>query len=399
VVKALVVGAGGVGLGFVSELLSQSGWQMTFADIDSDLVAAVNEYGSITFNKVGAQIEQIEVSGVSAVDLNGPNARQELAEAIATADLVFTAAGAGAFSAVGKLLARAAESVDFTHQPLNVLCCENHKDAAAALRDATSQTISNAELLAQRFAFVNTIVARMCQRLTIEERNLPPVVPGLDVVIVAEAYPLFPIDGSAIAEPVPEFEGLRILARPEFEAWDHRKLYAHNGVHALLGVLGNLAGHTYMYECGQDPELDEVGRRAMWQEVGGALVRAHPQVFTQSDHNAFAEDLYGRITSKLFADTTDRATRNSMRMIQSQDGRLSKAAEFVLRFGGQPRAMALGIAGVMMLNSKPQQQVAELLDYIDPSVRDELIALTEEAFATIRMWRENPARQLSSFLQ
>jgi len=214
---------------------------------------------------------------------------------------------------------------------------------------------------------------------------LSTVVPGLDVVIVAEAYPLFPIDGSAIAEPVPEFEGLRILARPEFEAWDHRKLYAHNGVHALLGVLGNLAGHTYMYECGQDPELDEVGRRAMWQEVGGALVRAHPQVFTQSDHNAFAdEDLYGRITSKLFADTTDRATRNSMRMIQSQDGRLSKAAEFVLRFGGQPRAMALGIAGVMMLNSKPQQ---------------ELIALTEEAFATIRMWRENPARQLSSFLQ
>jgi len=78
VVKALVVGAGGVGLGFVSELLSQSGWQMTFADIDSDLVAAVNECGSITFNKVGAQIEQIEVSGVSAVDLNGPNARQEL---------------------------------------------------------------------------------------------------------------------------------------------------------------------------------------------------------------------------------------------------------------------------------------------------------------------------------
>ncbi len=86
-------------------------------------------------------------------------------------------------------------------------------------------------------------------------------------------------------------------------------------------------------------------------------------------------------------------------MIQSQDGRLSKAAEFVLRFGGQPRAMALGIAGVMMLNGKPQQQVAELLDYIDPSVRDELIALTEQAFASILIWQEDPAQKLSSFLQ
>lgn len=397
--EALILGAGGVGLGFVSELLGQSGWQMTFADIASDLVAALKRYGSITFNKVGAQIEQIQISGLSAIDLSSPNVRPELAAALATADLVFTAAGARAFPAIGKLLASAAESVDLAHQPLNVLCCENHKDAAAALREATSQAMSNPELPPERFAFVNTIVARMCQRLTTEEWNLPPVAPGLDAVIVSEAYQLFPIDGSAAATPVPEFEGLRILSGPEFEAWDHRKLFAHNGVHALLGVLGNLAGHTYMYECRQDPELDEVGRRAMWEEVGGALVRAHPQVFTCVDHNAFAEDLYGRITNKLFADTTDRATRNSLRMIQSQDGRLSKAAEFVLRFGGQPRAMALGIAGVMILNDKPQQQVAELLDYIDPSVRAELIALTEEAFATLIAWKEDPAQKLSSFLR
>jgi len=248
-VEALILGAGGVGLGFVSELLGRSGWQMTFADIDSELVAALNRYGSISFNKVGAQIEQIKISGLSAIDLGGPSARQELAEALAAADLVFTAAGAGAFSAVGKLLATAAETIGSAHQPLNVLCSENHKDAAAALTEATSQAMSKPELLAERFSFVNTIVARMCQRLTTEERNLPPVAPGLDVVIVAEDYQVFPIDGSAIAGPVPEFEGLRILSRPEFEAWDHRKLYAHNGIHALLGVLGNLAGYTYMYEC------------------------------------------------------------------------------------------------------------------------------------------------------
>jgi len=397
--KALILGAGGVGLGFVSELLSSSGWEITFADIDSDLVAALNEHGSVTFTKISTGIEQVQVSPLSAIDLSGSDASQQLTEALAAADLVFTAAGAGAFSAVGKLLAAAAESVDLAHQPLNVLCCENHKDAAAALRDATRQAMSNPELLAEKLAFVNTIVARMCQRLTAEERNLPPVAPGLDTVVVAEAYELFPIDGSAAATPMPEFEGLRILSGPEFQAWDHRKLYAHNGIHALVGVLGRLAGHTYMYECRQDIEIDKVGHRAMWEEVGGALVRAHPHVFTRADHSAFAEDLYGRITSELFADTTDRATRNSMRMIQSQDGRLSKAAEFVLRFGGQPRAMALGIAGVMILNHQPQQQVASLLEHIDPSVRTELIALTEEAFATVLTWQGKANQQLISFVQ
>ena len=397
--EALILGAGGVGLGFISELLSSSGWEITFADIDSDLVAALNEHGSVTFNKISTEIEQVQVSPVSAIDLSGSDASQQLTEALAVTDLVFTAAGAGAFPAVGKLLATAAESVDLAHQPLNVLCCENHKDAVTALRQATRQAMNSPELLAAKFAFVNTIVARMCQRLTTEERSLPPVAPDLDTVIVAEAYELFPIDGSAAAAPMPEFEGLRILSGPEFEAWDHRKLYAHNGIHALLGVLGKLAGHTYMYECREDPEIDEVGRRAMWEEVGGALVRAHPQVFTCVDHGAFAEDLYARITSKLFADTTDRAMRNSMRMIQPQEGRLSRAAEFVLRFGGQPRAMALGIAGVMILNHQPQQQVASLLEHIDPSVRTELIALTEEAFATVLTWQKEPAQQLSSFLQ
>jgi len=398
-VKALIFGAGGVGLGFLSELLSSSGWEITFADIDSELVTAINKYGHITFSKVGKQIEQIQASTVSAIDLGMANASEQLTEPLATADLVFTAAGAGAFPAVGKLLASAAEAIDFSRQPLNVLCCENHKDAAAALSGATRQAMKEPALIETKFAFINTVVARMCQRLTVAECNLPPVVPGLDIVIVAEAYDLFPIDGSTAAVPVPEFKGLRILSGAEFQAWDHRKLYAHNGVHAVLGVLGKLAGHTYMYECRQDPEVDAAGRRVMWKEVGGALVRMHSQVFTRADHNAFAEDLYDRICSRLFADTVDRATRNTLRMIQAQDGRLSRAAEFVLQSGGQPRAVALGIAGVMVLNGKPQQQVAELLDYIDPSVRTELIALTEEAFATLLAWQKAPAHQLRAFLQ
>ncbi len=397
--KALILGAGGVGLGFVGELLSSSGWEMTFADIDSELVGALNKHSHAIFNKIGKQIEQVQVSPVSAIDLQTPSASDQLTEVLAGADLVFTTAGARAFEPVGKLLASAAESTIFAHQPLNVLCCENHRNAAAALIEATGQAMKAPELVETKFAFVNTVVARMCQRLTSSERALPAVAPGLDIVIASESYQLLPIDGSAAAAPVPQFAGLRILSGPEFAAWDHRKLYAHNGVHALLGVLGRLAGHTYMHECRRDPDVDAVGRWAMWEEVGGALVRAHPRVFTPADHDAFAEDLYERITNKLFADTTDRATHNTMRMIQPQDGRLSKAAEFVLRFGGQPRSLALGIAGVMILNHQPQQQITSLLDYIDPAVRSELIGLTEEAFATILAWQDDPTQQLRAFLQ
>ena len=397
--RAIILGAGGVGLGFLGELLTSSGGEITFADIDSDLVGALNAQHSYIFNKVGKQIQQVRVSPVRAIDLSEAGAEQQLSAALAEADLVFTAAGAGAFAALGKLLAAAAETTDFAQEPLNVLCCENHHNAAAALSEATGQAGAEAGLLAEKFAFTNTVVARMCQRLTVRERDLSPVAPGLDVVIVAESYGFLPADARTVAPPVPDFEGLRLLPGPVFEAWDHRKLFAHNGTHALLGVLGKLAGHTYMYECRRDLDIDAVGRRAMWEEVGGALLSAHPQVFTPADHDAFAADLYGRITSELFADTVDRATRNTMRMISPEDGRLSAAAEFVLQQGGVPRALALGIAGVLVLNGKSVAETAGLLAHIDPVRRADLIELTTQAFEVITNWQSGGSEGLGSFVR
>ncbi len=396
--RAVIFGAGGVGLGFLGELLTSSGWEITFADIDSDLVGALNAQRSYIFNKVGKQIQQMRVSPVRAVDLSGPGAEQQLAAALAEADLVFTAAGAGAFAALGKSLAAAAETTDFAQEPLNVLCCENHHNAAAALGEVTGQALATPDLLAGKFAFVNTVVARMCQRLTVQERDLAALAPGVDIVIVAESYDLLPADARTVAPPVPEFAGLRLLPGPAFETWDHRKLFAHNGTHALLAVLGKLAGHTYMYECRQDLDIDAAGRRAVWEEVGGALLSAHPQVFTSADQDDFAADLYGRITSELFGDTVDRGTRNTMRMISPEDGRLSGAAEFVLQQGGQPRALSLGIAGVMRLNDKPSHQAGELLAHIDPRTRAELLALTEQAYQVIARWHNGDPHVLGEFL-
>jgi len=397
--KAVIFGAGGVGLGFVGELLTRSGWQVSYADVASGLIAAINQAGEVIYNKVAATIEQMVVHPVSGIDLTGPQADEQLAAALANADLIFTAAGAGAFGSVGELLARAAESVEFAHQPLNVLCCENHKDAAAALAEATRQAMEQPELLDSKFAFVNTVVARMCQRLTSSERALVPVAPGTDTLIVAESYSLFPVDGSAAARPLPNFEGLRVLSGREFQAWDHSKLYAHNGVHALVGILGRLAGYTYMYECGQDSDLDAIARHALSEEVGNALVSAYPDVFSDDEQHAFAKDVYGRVTSKLFADTIARATRNTMRMIQPHDGRLSRAAQFVLLHGGEPRGLALGVAGVMILNDKSQQDIAAVLEHIDCSVRDQLVSLTQEAYTAVLAWQRDAKRNLRTFVE
>ena len=396
--QAVIFGAGAVGLGFLGELLGKSGWQITFADIDSALVAALNAQGRYLFSKVSDRIGPVEVEGVAAIDLGAATAQDQVAAKLREADLIFTAAGARAFPAVGQALARAAQAVTAGRPPLNVLCCENHRDAALALTEATQAALDRPELLPEKYAFVNTVIARMCQRLSPEETEHPPVTPGSHVVIFTEAYQLLPADGSQVAPPMREFEGLRVLSGPEFVAWDHRKLFAHNGTHALLGVLGKLAGHSYMYECALDSDIDAAARRALWEEVGRALLAAHPQVFTRADHEAFAEDLYARITSRLFADGVDRGTRDALRMISPADGRLSGAAELVLKHGGEPRALALAIAGVLRLNGCSVGETAALLAHVDPAVRPQLVELSQRAYQCLATWQEGSRGALRAFL-
>jgi mannitol-1-phosphate/altronate dehydrogenase len=191
---------------------------------------------------------------------------------------------------------------------------------------ASVAEVLGAEDAEARFGFVNTVVGRMCQALTRADRDLPPVTPDAEQVFLVEDYDPFPVDAGALRGAVPVMACLEAVPSEQFAAYEHRKLYAHNGVHALMGVLSKLRGYRYFYEAGQDPELDRIGRRGMFEEMAQALVRAHPRYFTTESLQEFAVDLYARLVNPVFGDEAARGTRDTLRMIRPEDGRLSGAA-------------------------------------------------------------------------
>ncbi len=394
--KAIVFGAGGVGLGFLGELLTQSGYQPTFVDVDQQVVAALNRYSSYTFNKIGDGIQTVRIDGVQAIDTEDPAGPKQLSAAFEQAQVVFTAAGARALPAIGSALAHSLRTVRFACSPLNVFCCENHHNAALALRQATEEALSADAKLISQLRFVNTVVARMCQRLTTADRDLTPLTAETDIVILAEAYSLLPVDGDTVAEPRPVISGVEYFPAPEFEAWDKRKLFAHNGTHALLAVLGKLRGYRYLYEAAQDAEIDAVARGAMWEEVGGALVNGYSQWFSTADYDAFATDLYGRLTSRDFADAAARGARNTLRMIQPEDGRLSRATQYVAAQGILPRRLCLGIAGVLRLNGIAAPDITTVLQPADGGLSEDIVELVTAAYTAICRWQDG-AGSLADF--
>lgn len=392
--NAVVFGAGAVGLGFLGELLTRSGYRPIFVDIDTSLVAALDSHGEYVFHKVGEDTERVRVTGIAAASLQYPQGRAQLVASLGKAQAVFTAAGSEALPAIGGALADALRATRLTRCRLNVFCCENHRDAAEALRQATEKALVEGAELIDKLGFVNTVVARMCQRLTTTERDLSPVTPDSDTVIVAEDFDLFPVEGEVTAEPRPHFRGVKYLCAEEFEAWEKRKTFAHNGVHALLAVLGKLKGYRYLYEAGQDSEIDGIARGAMWEEVGPALVKAHPQWLSTADQDAFAHDLYARLVSRSFGDTIERGVRGSMRMVSAQDGRLIRAARFVAEQGITPYRLCLGAAGVLHLNDISRGDVAAISRAADHELSENIVELVVGAYDAISQWGTGEADRL-----
>ncbi len=356
--RVVIFGAGGVGLGFMGDLLSRAGADLVFADVNSALVASLARRGGYTINKADLRkVTSLTIRKVDALDTGSGSGRARLVEELAAADFAITATGAKVLPLVGRTVGEALREVP-ERPPLNFLCCENHRDAAGLLRDAVAEMLGRDEAEV-RCGFVNTVVGRMCQNLTRAERDLPPLTPDLDTVILVEDYDPFPVDAGALRGRAPAMPCLEAIPSDQFRAYEHRKLYAHNGVHALLAVLGKRRGYEYFYQAAQDEAIDRLGRRAMWEETGAALVRAHPQYFTEASIDAFAADLYARLTNPVFADPVDRGARDTLRMIRPEDGRLSGAALFVAAQGLEPRAMSLGVAAALLENGLGLEGLSE----------------------------------------
>lgn len=87
--KALHFGAGNIGRGFIGKLLADANVELTFADVNQQLLDALNSRKSYQVRIVGEQTRLDTVNNVSAVHSGSP----EAIALIADVDLVTTAVG------------------------------------------------------------------------------------------------------------------------------------------------------------------------------------------------------------------------------------------------------------------------------------------------------------------
>jgi mannitol-1-phosphate 5-dehydrogenase len=347
--QALIFGAGNIGRGFIGQLFSQSGYQVTFADIDAPLIALFNERHQyrleMVFNEQRDVLQIGPVNGLLATD------REAVAAAVAQATIAATAVGARALPAVAAVLAlgiarRAAAGAP----PFNLIVCENLKHAAAHLRELVTPHLPAAArpYFDEQVGFVDTVIGRMVPMPTPEQRAADP---GL---VIVEPYQELPVERAAFRGPIPKVVAMQPV--DNFPVYTARKLYLHNCGHALFAYRGYLAGFEYGYEALADRTIRDF-LFAGWEEAVAGIVhhyQADPQWL-----RAHMDDLYRRFQNRALGDTVFRLARDPVRKLHPSD-RLVSPARLAEQTGRTPQALAAGIAAALRFDAAADPVAVEL---------------------------------------
>jgi mannitol-1-phosphate 5-dehydrogenase len=233
---------------------------------------------------------------------------EAVADVLSHAVLAATAVGTNALPMLAPLLREGLRQRAAANKlPFNILLGENERHADRILRDALLSAHSpdtDMKVLLQKVGLVRCVVGR---QVVAELLGDPPGVR-------ADRYDRLLIDADALQGELPPIEGVYPV-RP-FEIYFLRKLYVHNGLHALVAYLGAQEGYPTIQQALGDPAI-----RAMFERAAHALERALLKAFPfePSEHHQTVAEIVARITHPQLNDPIPRVAREPLRKLRPDD--------------------------------------------------------------------------------
>lgn len=346
--------------------------RIVVAEIDSQLVDAVRANNGSYYVNV-ARSDGIEALKIDNVELLNPNVaadKQVLLEVLTRSTEIVTCLPSvnfyrsGEGGSVASLIAQGLKNNKAGG--MIIYAAENNNRAAEILEESVAEKAG--QPAPSNVQFLNTVIGKMSRVVTdpaeIAELNLAPIAPGLDRAFLVEKFNRILVSRAK----VPGFNpGIEVFVeKDDLLPFEEVKLYGHNAIHSLLGFLGALKDYTAMTEVKGDTMLMQIGRDAFLQESGAALIKKYAhlgdELFTDAGFTAFAEDLLERMTNPHLGDTIARVVRDVPRKLEP-DGRIFGTMQLALKYGIEPRNMALGaLAGIveLLMNAESSRLPKEL---------------------------------------
>lgn len=346
---AIMYGAGKIGRGFIGKIFSDSGFEVCFFDKLQDLVDALNARGEYPVRRVSnAQRVDVTVKPVRAVHSLTETAIDE----IARCDIMATAVGVNELCNIAPVIVRGmVRRMETNGRPLNVILCENQIGADAMMRDFIYPHLTDAQRAWAdgHLGLVGAAIGPM----------VPPVTPELlaedPLLICMEPYSELPVDRDAFRGEIPDLKGL--IPYSPFEFYIKRKLFIHNGGHALCAYLGYEKGYPYIWQAMADAEIYDAVKASMLTSARALASRFGRDRL--ADLEAHVAELLERLQNKALMDTVARVGADPVRKLRRND-RIVGAALFALEQGLDPAPIVRGIVAALRFD-QPGDPTAPLL--------------------------------------
>jgi mannitol-1-phosphate 5-dehydrogenase len=338
--RAVIVGPGKIGCGYLSPLFRDADWDVVLSartPEQAEKIRAADGFGvRITGSGVTREIREVPAvaTGTPAFD-----------QAIAAADLLVTCIGVSQVRGLGLMLAQALSTRN-PRLPLQVWVVEN-QDCAPVLEQSVRKAAATAGLALPPVGFAGAVAEVAVSQGDWRGVERP--------VFVGDPIRRLRVDESALIAPLPRLPAVE--ATPCYRARLQEKLFVFNAGHALCAYLGVLRGHRSIDAAVSDRFLRPLVAGSML-EAARALASAYPGL--NGDVHECVAKVMRRFEDAELADPVERVARDPLRKLRPND-RLVGAAKLVRATVGRvPRHFALGIAGALLYRNEHDEEASQL---------------------------------------
>ena len=247
--KAVHFGAGNIGRGFIGQILYENGFDISFVDINTDVIDRLNRDRAYKLTYADDTGEQVQIRNVSGI--NSRLDPEAVSAAIAGCDVVTVSVGPKVLPFIAKniyegLKARLAQG---NEKPLDIIACENMINASSALKEYIDQFVEDEDeegRFNQFFGFPNAAVDRIVP-LNKEKDSID---------VIAERYHEWVVQSKGMANPGLRLKGIHYV--DNLQPYVERKLFIINTGHSAAAYLGWWYGFQDITEAFYDPRIEEV---------------------------------------------------------------------------------------------------------------------------------------------
>jgi mannitol-1-phosphate 5-dehydrogenase len=343
---AVHFGAGNIGRGFIGSLLSQSGYEVVFVDINDEVVRLLKEKQEYRVIIADENRQEQLIRNVSAV--NSQTEREKVVDYITKAHLITTAVGPHILPAISEILAEGLQKrATINKTPLHIIACENMIGGSDVLKSHVFAKISKADkpLFETYYGFLNCAV----DRIVPNQKHDDPL------SVMVEPFFEWVIEKRNIIGDIPPIQGAHFV--DDLKPYIERKLFTVNTGHAIASYLGYYKKLQTIQEAMNDEEIRSDVEKAL-HESGAVLVKKHG--WNENEHQSYIQKIIQRFMNPSISDEVVRVARSPIRKLGANDRLIGPATQYYDLFGQIPLGLVKGIAALLLFDYENDDEAVAL---------------------------------------